>query len=64
VSGWTVLHSRGGLPAARADLFPASDVVLAYRLLFGAFSGVVPDGIDALGVDDIDWAGDASVLLS
>ena len=64
VSGWTVLHSWGGLPAARAELFPESNVVLAYRLLFGAFSGIVPDGIDALGMDDIDWAGDASVLLS
>jgi hypothetical protein len=64
VSGWTVLHSRGGLPAARAELFPESDVTLAYRLLFGAFSGIVPDGIDALGLADIDWAGDASVLLS
>ena len=64
VSGWTVLHSWGGLPAARAELFPESNVILAYRLLFGAFSGIVPDGIDALGMDDIDWAGDASVLLS
>ncbi len=64
VSGWTVLNSRGGLPAARAELFPGSDVALAYRLLFGADSGIVPDGIDALGLGDIDWAGDASVLLS
>ena len=64
VSGWTVLNSRGGLPAARAELFPESDVTLAYRLLFGGFSGIVPDGIDALALADIDWAGDASVLLS
>jgi len=64
VSGWTVLHSWGGLSAGREELFPASDVVLAYRLLFGVFSGIVPDGIDALGLADIDWAGDASVLLS
>jgi hypothetical protein len=64
VSGWTVLHSWGGLPAAREELFPASDVTLAYRLLFGAFTGIVPDGIDALGLADIDWAGDVSVLLS
>ncbi|KAA2262857.1 hypothetical protein F0L68_11585 [Solihabitans fulvus] len=64
VCGWTVLHSWRGLPAARAELFPESDVVLAYRLLFGAYSGIVPDGIDALGLSDIDWAGDASVLLS
>ncbi len=57
--------ARPGRPARRpAELFPESDVTLAYRLLFGAFSGIVPDGIDALGLADIDWAGDASVLLS
>jgi len=64
VSGWTVLNSWGGLPAARVLLFPESDVVLAYRLLFGAYSGIVPDGVDGLGLGDIDWAGDATVLLS
>ena len=40
------------------------DVVIAYRLLFGVYSGIVPDGIDDLVIDDIDWAGDATVLLS
>jgi hypothetical protein len=38
--------------------------VIAYRLLFGIYSGIVPDGIEDLAVSDIDWAGDASVLLS
>lgn len=64
LSRWTVLNHRGGLPAARAELFPASDVALAYRLLFGACSGIVPDGIDGLELGDIDWAGDTSMLLS
>jgi hypothetical protein len=64
VCAWTVLHTRGGLPAARTELFPSSDVALAYRLLFGAYSGIVPDGIDGLGLADVDWAGDTSVLLS
>ncbi len=34
------------------------------RLLFGIYSGIVPDGIDDLVTDDIDWAGDSTVLLS
>ena len=46
------------------DLFPHLDVVIAYRLLFGIYSGIVPDGIDDLAVGDIDWAGDATILLS
>ena len=39
-------------------------MVIAYRLLFGVYSGIVPDGIDDLVVGDIDWAGDSTVLLS
>ena len=38
--------------------------MIAYRLLFGVHSGIVPDGIDDLMVEDIDWAGDATILLS
>lgn len=38
--------------------------MIAYRLLFGVYSGIVPDGIDDLLVEDIDWAGDATILLS
>jgi hypothetical protein len=45
-------------------VFPHLDVVIAYRLLFGIYSGIVPDGIADLGIDDIDWAGDSTVLLS
>ena len=29
-------------------MFPHLDVVIAYRLLFGIYSGIVPDGIDDL----------------
>ena len=32
------------------DLFPHLDVVIAYRLLFGIYSGIVPDGIDDLEI--------------
>jgi hypothetical protein len=53
-----------GFPQACQDLFPHLDVLVAYRLLFGIYSGIVPDGIDDLGVADADWAGDATVLLS
>ena len=40
------------------------NVVIAYRLLLGIYTGIVPDGIAGLGIGDIDWAGDASVLLA
>ena len=49
---------------ALQDVFPHLDVLIAYRLLFGIYSGIVPDGIADLGVDDIDWAGDSTILLS
>ncbi|MFG2848224.1 hypothetical protein ACGF12_34425 [Kitasatospora sp. NPDC048296] len=37
--------------------------MIAYQLLFGAYTGIVPDGIDGLGLGDIDWAGNSTVLL-
>jgi len=58
------VQQRGGFPQASSDMFPSQDALIAYRLLFGIYSGIVPDGIDDLMVDDIDWAGDASILLS
>jgi hypothetical protein len=45
-------------------LIPTLDVIIAYQLLFGAYTGVVPDGIADLGLDDIEWAGDEKILLS
>lgn len=48
-----VVRQRGGVIEASRDLFPALDVVIAYRLLFGIYSGTVPDGIDDLVTDDI-----------
>lgn len=59
-----VVRQRGGVLEASRELFPSSDVVIAYRLLFGIHSGIVPDGIDDLVTDDIDWAGDSTILLS
>ena len=39
-------------------------MVNAYRVLFGCYCGVVPDGIADLDIGDLDWAGDATILLS
>lgn len=60
----SAVQQRGGFGEASRELFPFQDVLIAYRLLFGIHSGIVPDGIDDLMVDDIDWAGDATILLS
>jgi hypothetical protein len=54
----------GRLGGARAALFAPGDTVLAYRLLFGMLTGIVPDGIEDLNLGDVDWAGDATILLS
>ena len=60
-STWADRH--GGAGAAFTGLFPDVAVVIAYRVLFGSYCGVVPDGIADLGIGDIDWAGDATILL-
>ena len=60
----TWVNRHGGTRTASDDLFPNANVVVAYRLLLGVYTGIVPDGIAGLGVSDIDWAGDAAVLLS
>src|SRR5208282_850046 len=58
------VQKRGGVPEASASLFPHLGDVIGYRLLFGIYSGIVPDGIDDLVTGDIDWAGDSTILLS
>jgi len=60
----TWVNRHGGTRTASDDLFPGAVVVVAYRLLLGVYTGIVPDGISGLGIGDIDWAGDAAVLLS
>lgn len=47
----------------RDALFPPVRFAMAARLLFGVYSGVVPDGISDLGLNDFTWAGDRSVLM-
>jgi hypothetical protein len=59
-----VARTRGGHLRASTELFPHTDAVVAYLLLFGIYSGIVPDGIDDLVTGGIDWAGDATILLS
>lgn len=48
----------------RDDLFPSRPITVAYKALLGVYCGVVPDGIADLGVGDVEWAGDATILLS
>jgi hypothetical protein len=62
-----VFRKRGGMAVlhdAIQAVFPHLDTLIAYRLLFGIYSGIVPDGIAALVTGDVDWAGDSTVLLS
>jgi len=59
-----VVRNRGGFHDAVTGAFPHLDTLIAYRLLFGIYSGIVPDGIDDLVTGDIDWAGDSVILLS
>jgi hypothetical protein len=54
---------RGGVRPVCHALYPGVHTVIAYRLLLGIHTGVVPDGIADLGLADLDWAGDATILL-
>lgn len=60
------MTKRGFPYAAVKDtvvLFPSTTTVIAYRLLLGIYTGIVPDGLADLGLGDIDWAGDTTALL-
>lgn len=50
--------------AVSAVLFPDASTTFAYRLLLGVYTGIVPDGLDDLGLGDVEWAGDSTALLS
>ena len=53
-----------GAPGEAASrLFPTMPAVVAFRLLLGMTSGIVPDGLEDLALEDVDWAGNATVLL-
>lgn len=51
------------LTPMREALYPSAETITAYRLLLGVYTGVVPDGINSLGLGDVTWSGDSSVLL-
>ncbi|MFF2128720.1 hypothetical protein ACFVW1_25685 [Streptomyces olivochromogenes] len=57
-------ESEPMLRQIREALFPTQLTQYAYMILFGMYSGIVPDGIDDLGLGDVEWAGDSTVLLS
>lgn len=57
------LYGKTGPARLRGARYPTRMVMAAYRLLFGVYSGIVPDGIAGLGMGDITWAGDQTVLL-
>jgi hypothetical protein len=56
-------QAAGGIRQHNAALFPATGTVIGYQLLFGCLTGIVPDGISGLGISDLDWAGDCTILL-
>lgn len=60
----TIASRSGRVVPARRALFPQTTSVIAYMLLFGSYTGIVPDGIANLGVKDSDGAGDSEILLS
>ncbi|GGZ63762.1 hypothetical protein [Streptomyces rubiginosohelvolus] len=68
VAGYVTNRRSGGsnkmVMRVREGLYPGQAVQHAYAVLFGVYSGIVPDGIDDLGLDGVDWAGDAAVLLT
>lgn len=57
-----LIHDAGQVRVATA-LFPTTGVALAYLLLLGAYTGIVPDGLADLGLADVAWAGETTVLL-
>lgn len=56
-------HAGHSVRQLNIALFCDADDVVAYRLLLGIYSGIVPDGIDGLGVSDLQWTGDGAALL-
>jgi hypothetical protein len=63
VSRAAAKQMAGGISLRNAALFPATGTVIAYQLLLGCHTGIVPDGISGLGITSLDWAGDGAILL-
>ena len=56
--------ARAEIVAVHRALFPPAETALAYLTLFAMRTGIVPDGIDALTLEDITRISPGSVLLS
>lgn len=63
--GWTQdqLGAWGHSAPVKRALFLTQRTVTAYRVLFGAYTGIVADGIDGAQVGDLTWTGDATCVL-
>ncbi|MGW6871324.1 hypothetical protein ACWGHA_03215 [Streptomyces xanthophaeus] len=57
------LWGNQDLAELREALYPSQAPMMAHRLLFGTYTGIVPDGLDDLDLSGITWAGDTTVLL-
>ncbi|MFG2979551.1 hypothetical protein ACGFYY_42015 [Streptomyces sp. NPDC048331] len=55
---------RALISAVERALFPVTDTAFAYLTLFAMRTGIVPDGIDGLRLDDITRTSANTVLLS
>ncbi|MEV8413977.1 hypothetical protein AB0P45_10245 [Streptomyces niveus] len=47
----------------RTALFPTAEAAYVHRLLFGLYTGILPDAINSLSVGDLRWSGKTAVLL-
>jgi len=59
------------LEKAKTDLIPLRNVLyptvhdsFTFRMLFGVYCGVVPDGIREVTMNDLTWAGSKTVLMA
>src|SRR5664280_1979902 len=60
----TARVGRGEVLAARRALYAHQDTALAYLTLLAMRTGIVPDGIDALTLDDITRTSTSTILVS
>ncbi|MEH0513420.1 hypothetical protein QBC31_22360 [Streptomyces sp. B21-079] len=57
-------EAKTDLIPLREALYPSVHDAFTVRMLFGVYSGVVPDGIHGVRLDDITWAGSRTVLMA
>ncbi|MFD8863477.1 hypothetical protein ACFV1F_03565 [Streptomyces sp. NPDC059590] len=64
ISGAVLHAAKADLLPLRNALYPTVHEVFAFRMLFGVYSGVVPDGIRDVRIQDVTWAGSRTVLMA